>query len=395
MRPLVLIALALGASAALAATGLTADDAVTAALSRSPDVTAAEAAVEAARGQLGEDGALLANPEFDAQVSATTPKFDLDVSQAVSLAGEGWHARAADRAALQAAEHDRDRARLVVAHDAREAWAEAVLSAEREAVAREDLDLAGRLRGATAARHEAGAASDLDVRLSRLTEASAASAWLSARAEEDEARATLVALAGVGAVVADADPLSAAPPASGGTQARSDVAAAEARVQAAEAALRRARAAALPALQLGAFVERDGADLSVGPSFGLEVPLWTRNQAERAAASGEVVVGRAEAAQAEVVADEETRRARALAGDAEGVARLGSGALLDDARAALGEVEKGYAAGALTLPDAIELRREILEGQAGVLELAGQVVDARLALLLATEDPALLPPGAR
>lgn len=395
MKRLLLLALAVQVSSAFAAAGITPDDAVARALRRSPEVVSADSALRAAQGQLREDATFLENPEVDAQVSSDGSRFDLGASQAISLTGAGLHARAADRAAIEAATHDLARTRLVLAHDARAAWAAAVLGANKAALARQDLDLASRLVGAVEARRRAGGASDLDVRLARLTEASAASAWLSARIDQDEAVASLVALAGDAEVDAEADVLASTPAAGAGTTSRSDVAAAAARVTSAEAALRRARAAALPSIQLGAFVERDGAQLTVGPALGLELPLWSRNQAERAASAGDVEVARAQAAQVQSDADAEILRAHTLSSDAETVASLGSPKLVDEARTALAEVERGYTAGALTLQDAIELRRGILDGQTSALGLAGQVVRARLDLLLALEDPSLLPPGDR
>lgn len=397
VRPsLLTLAMLAGASAALAGELFSADDAVTAALLHSPEIATSKADSDAAKAQLRQDGVFLGNPELSASASvAGSSKQSAEVSQPLSLTGEGWAARAGDRASIDAATAAWTRTRLEVAADARAAWAASVVASDGARLARESLDLAVSLRTAVEKKKAAGEASDLDLRLSRLSEATAASAWLGARREQDEAHLRLVALVGNATFTLPDDPLTAAPTPTRPAGTRSDIVAAQARVRAAEASLARARAAAMPAVSLGAFVERDGADLSVGPSIGLEIPLWNRNQAEIASSRGDAAVARAEADQVAAVAATEADRAAALAHDAEPWAALATTGLLDDARAALAEVDAGYRAGELDLPDAIQIRTEVLDGQAAVLELAGQVVQARLDLLLATEDPALLPEGAR
>jgi cobalt-zinc-cadmium efflux system outer membrane protein len=393
---LLALAVLAGTSAAFGVEGFSADDAVTAALLRSPDVMAAKAAGDAARAQLRQDGVFLGNPEVSASTSlAGSPKQSAEVSQPLSLTGEGWAARAADRASVDAATAALTRSRLELVADTRGAWAGSVVASDGARLARESLDLAVSLRTAVEKKLAAGEATDLDLRLSRLSEATAASAWLAARREEDEAHLRLVALVGDVPFTLPADPLTAAPLPTRPAGTRTDLVAAQARVRAAEASLDRARAAAMPTVALGAFVERDGADLSVGPSIGLEIPLWNRNQAEIASGRGEAAVARAQADQIAAVASTEGDRAATLARDAEPWAALATTGLLDDARAALAEVDAGYRAGELDLPDAIQIRTEVLDGEAAVLELAGQVVQARLDFLLATEDPALLPEGAR
>ena len=74
--------------------------------------------------------------------------------------------------------------------------------------------------------------------------------------------------------------------------------------------------------------------------------------------------------------------------------RLG-GDLVAEGEAALTSVSSGYAAGELDLIATVLLQAEILAGQTAAVELTGQVSAARIDLLLATEDDALLPGGGR
>ena len=63
---------------------------------------------------------------------------------------------------------------------------------------------------------------------------------------------------------------------------------------------------------------------------------------------------------------------------------------MEDARAALSSVEAGYLAGEIDLTSAVLLQAQILDGEVAIVQLEGHVATARLDVLLATEDPALL-----
>jgi outer membrane protein TolC len=170
---------------------------------------------------------------------------------------------------------------------------------------------------------------------------------------------------------------------------RSDVAAARLDVDAARAALRRERAAAVPPVGLGAWVQREGQTLSAGPYLEAEVPLFTFRQGEVARARARLEVAEAERARVEQVALAEQQTTRALVEVAQtGIERIEG--VEEAARAALVAVDRGFEAGELDLSTAVLLRTEVFDGWIASLDARAAAVQAGLLDLLAHEDVALL-----
>ncbi len=389
--PLVL-ALGLWSDAAWAAP-LTADDVVRSALSRHPDAVASASAVPAAEARRREVGTFLENPEASVGVAVAGGLVQGTLNQPISVTGEGWHARSAARAGIDAAESDARRTDLRVAAEARGTYAWAVTTRERWQLADEAMRQSTRLREAVEAREAVGEARPLDVRLARMAEAEATE--LAIRGRRDHADAlTALALYAPDALTAELadDPL-AVLPVTDGTSERSDIAAAEARVREAEAALRRERAATMPHLGVGVFFQADeahGDPGDIGPQLTVGIPLWTRNQGGIGAARADLEVVRAEL---------ESVRSRASAElavlpevgayAAEALGRLGD--FEQDAREALTSIELGWTTGEIDVSEAVLLRREVLDGWVAALDARQSTVEARLEVLLATEDPHLIP----
>ncbi len=389
--PLVL-ALGLWSNAAWAAP-LTADDVVRSALARHPDAVASSSAVPAAEARRREVGTFLENPEASIGVAVAGGLFQGTLNQPISISGEGWHARSAATAGIDAAEGDTRRTDLRVAAEARAAYAWAVTTRERWQLADEAMRQSTRLREAVEAREGVGEARPLDVRLARMAEAEATE--LAIRARRDHAAAlTALAIYAPDAITAElaADPIAVLPRTSASSD-RSDVAAAEARVREAESALRRERAVTMPHLGVGLFFQRDeahGDPGDIGPQFTVGIPLWTRNQGAIGAAHADLDVARAEL---------ESVRSRATAEQAvlpevsdyaaEALGRLGD--FEQDAREALTSIELGWTTGEIGVSEAVLLRREVLDGWVAALDARQSTVEARLELLLATEDPHLIP----
>ncbi len=378
---------------ATAAAPLSPDAAVAAALSVHPLIRAAEGDLLLARGQRSQSGFLLHNPSLSGGVSVDGERVGLEVSQPLSLTGEGWYARSAFRERAASAESWLHHATLTASADVRQAYVDAVVASGRVRVAREGVELAASLRHAVTRQSEEGEASTLDLRLARLAEVQSASALLTAREDEAEALRALAALV-ARPVVADAldrNPLAAAPQPTRTTPSqRSDVLAARAALRAADAELRRQRAASVPPVDVGLFVEVEDGDTFAGPTLGLRIPLFDRNQAGRADARGDVLVAEASLDSVTARADTEIATAEARVAEAR---ELSSRLVADpvaEAREALRSIEAGYLAGEIDLPTTVLLQGEVLAGEAAALVLLGQVADARLDLLLATEDPQLL-----
>jgi cobalt-zinc-cadmium efflux system outer membrane protein len=381
--------LATGSSGAWAAEApLTADEVVRHALSHHPEAAAAHAAIEVARAERRSVGLWSANPSVEAQLGADYVY--AQGTQPLSLTGEGWSARRAASLEAEAATSSARRADLVVAAAAREAWARAAAADRQAALAEELLALAGRLRQIVEAYAAADEASVLEVNLARVAEARAVAEALALRGEAAQRRQQLAAFHPDVLAAELGEPEDALPagPLAEPSE-RSDVAAARLDVDAARAALRRERAAAVPPVGLGAWVQREGQTLSAGPYLEAEVPLFTFRQGEVARARARLEVAEAERARVEQVALAEQQTTRALVEVAQtGIERIEG--VEEAARAALVAVDRGFEAGELDLSTAVLLRTEVFDGWIASLDARAAAVQAGLLDLLAHEDVALL-----
>ena len=141
---------------------------------------------------------------------------------------------------------------------------------------------------------------------------------------------------------------------------------------------------------LGACASLEDEELFVGPTLGVTLPLFERNQGPREQAEAQVSIAAAQRDVLSARVESEQQTARRRVTEAEGLREQLVADPLEEARATLRAVEAGYLAGQLDLPDTVLLQREVLDGEAACLALLRQIAAARLDLMLATEDPALL-----
>lgn len=372
---------------------LPAADAVERALARSVTVAEAEAALETAEGRARAAAFLRFDPQVSGSWAAVGDSAQLSLTQPLSVSGEGLAARRSAVAEVEAAEARLARARLEAAADVRLAWVAAVEARQRQVLAAEAVELATRLRDGAERRLATGEASLLDARLARLEESEALAAWMETLATEGERLAALAALVAlpVDELTIPDDPLAGAPPpAEGAALARSDVLAARSEVEADRAALARERSAVLPPIGFGAFYEQEGEELRVGPSLSVTLPLWRRNADGRAAARAGLHASGARLDAAERIAAAEQEASREVLERMTAAADRMDVDVPSEARAALESIALGYEAGELDLLSAALLRSEVLEGQRRWLEGRSILAEARIALLLAHENPALL-----
>lgn len=373
---------------------LTVDEVVLAALQGSEEVLEAEARVLEARARRAEASGLPGNPIVEGALGLDGETFGLEARQPVSVLGEGRLAHRAARAEVEAAEYQLLRTRFEVAVRARRAWLEAVTRRRLVDLETRSAELALALRDAVARQVELGEAPLLSLRLARLAAASAAVEQLEAQGAEARALQDLAALVRRPVTRDDlpTEAAGAAPPSSNlAAYGRSDVRAAFAAVTAAEAELARQRAAVLPPVEIGAFVESDGEGTLVGPAFEMALPVFHRNQVGRASARGALHVARTRARATSARQATEASTASARVGHAEALAASMGDDLEAEAYAALASIESGYALGELGLTEALTLRDQVLAGLRALLRLEQELAEARLDLLLAVEDRALLP----
>lgn len=372
---------------------LSSDEAVALALSAHPEVRQADANLQVARANRSGAALFLDNPSVSGWATPDLDRASLNASQPVSLSGEGWHARSAARHEVQSAEDNLARTRRRVAADTRRAWLQVAVASGRVQVAEEGAALAERLFYGVSRKTEEGEASELELRLARLSQVQAAVRLMQAQSDQASALTGLAGwtMATMEATSIDDDPLQAAPPPSSDVpEERSDVSSARRALASAEANLSRQRAAALPPLSVGVGVDVEGGSTFIGPTLGLQVPLFDRNQRGRAAARGQSAVAESQLDALIATAATEQQTARKRVAQADSLTAVLGDALLVEARAALASVEAGVLAGEIDLSTAVLLQAQILDGETAIVNLRGLVASARIDLLLATDDNALL-----
>ncbi len=369
---------------------MTPDDAVRAALASDPALAARRADVDAAAGMRSSGRFLGHNPEVEVSFSDDRSRLTGSVTQPLSITGEGLFAFRSAGASLRAARAAVDRGRFETAATTRRAYARAVLGRELVRLAEDDRALLARLREVAEARMAAGEGVDLDLRLARLEQARALSAWLDAHAQASESDVDLAALIGMTPGDMVRDPLVAAPVELGDGAPRSDLIATKAATRAARSALSRERAAMLPAVGLGISYERDAGRDVFGPTVALQVPLWNRNQSGIGAARGNLKLAEAvERSTAARAATEELRAAERLRIAEESLSTLVPD-ISAEAAPALRTIERLFASGEANLSETLLMRSRVVEGERAWLEARAAVAVARIEVALSRQSASLL-----
>ena len=374
---------------------LTADRVVTIARTRSPLVRAAESDVLAARGRLAGARALgQSNPSIEG-VATTDGRFEQRTQWELTVPvgiGLGWYGRSS----VAGAELERER-RLVA--DARRGAVGAALAAyfrvlhatRRVDLARERLELAADLRRTSVERHRSGEASRLELLLAETEEVRAKSHLSAERQGLARERVELAAALDipVGQALTVAGDLSdraviESALASRTPGARADVLAAESEMRAARAGTGLARGDLLPSLAFRVNYDHEGGEPVPRTGLAVTVPIFQYGQESR---------GLAHAREARAKAGLERLRNAAAA---ESTLFLG---IYDEAVAAAGDlVERGmprateseamaresYRAGKIDLPSLLVVRRELLETRREAIDRQLEAALAGIDLAVAT-----------
>lgn len=371
---------------------LSVDDAVSHALSRHPSLRSAEATLRTAQGARGDAAFLNKNPTVSAWASTDLERANLQLLQPVSLTAQGAFTRSASSHRVDSATASLERTEREVAASTRLAYVQAAVATKQVEVAEEGAALAERLAFAVTRKHEEGEASLLDLRLARLAQVQASVRLAEARKAQSSALRvlaswTLEALT-PGTVLTEA--LTAAPEATSAPQERADLTAARQRLLAAEQQLKVQQAATLPAVSIGANVSIEDGQTWVGPSVSATLPVFNRNQTGRGAAAAQISVAESQVASLEAVIATEQSTAAHRVRETDALLEATSPATTNDAHLALKSIEAGVLAGELDLPTALLLQSQVLDGEMAILQLGGLVATARIDLLLASDDNALL-----
>jgi outer membrane protein, heavy metal efflux system len=370
---------------------LTLQQALEEAEARSPAIIAARARVEAAQARIRQAG-FRSNPELSVEVENFLGTGELSgfrgtettvaVNQRLDLGGRR-RARVAAATAELAAEGLRLAiARADLAQQIREQFARAVTARDRLRLAQETEARARELARIAGILVDEGRDPPLRALRARSAAAQAAAELEAARAEEQASRGTLASLFGVTDPPASlSGPLLDLQPRTINPESSLEVRLAEAERLQVEAQVgeQLAERRLDPAVGLGVRHVRETGDVGLVGGVSMPLPIFNRNQGNIAAARANVRA--AEANLASVTASARVRARNAIVNleAAEARVRALEGAAIPEAAEALRLTQLSYREGRATL-------LELLDAQEAYQSAQSALIDARLALALATAE---------
>ena len=370
---------------------LTLPQALDEAEARSPAIIAARAQVGVAQGRLRQAGFRL-NPELSVEVEnfAGTGEYNgarglettVAINQRLDLGGRRRARVGVARAELAAAEIRLAIARADLAQQVREQFARAITTRERLRLAQDNERRARELARIAGQLVDAGRDPPLRAMRARSAAAQAAAELAGAQAEEAASRRTLASLFGVteppasvAGSLLDLEPRSIDPEQS------LDVRLADAERLAAEAELGQQRTARNldPAVGVGVRQFRGSGDVALVGGLSMPLPVFDRNQGNIEAARSNVAA--ADARRASALASVTVRARNAIAAVDAAMARVRAleGAAIPEAFEALRLAQQSYREGRASL-------LELLDAQNAYTSAEAALIDARLALALATAE---------
>lgn len=359
--------------------GLTLEQALAEAESRSPDLEAATAAVEAARGRLRQAG-FRTNPELSIEVedfAGTGPYSGFDgtettvsVNQRLDFSGRRTARVGVGRAELEAAMLRLAIARADLKLAVRQQFATAVAARDRLRLARETLARAQELARIAGELVEAGREPPLRALRASSAAAQADAEVRAAEAEEMAARQTLAALLGADtppAEVIGSGDLEPGPTVT--AEQTLDVRLADVERLVSEAALQRERTLGRldPAVGIGVRRIEETGDQALMATFSVPLPVFDRNQGNITAAGAEV--RGAAARRAGVLARARAQIGSAAASFAAAQARVTAleANAMPQAQEALRLAQLSYQAGRVSLLELLDAQDAFATAQADLI----------------------------
>ncbi len=370
---------------------LTLSQALDEAEARSPAIIAARAQVGVAQGRLRQAGFRL-NPELSVEVEnfAGTGEYNgarglettVAINQRLDLGGRRRARVGVARAELSAAEIRLAIARADLAQQVRAQFARAITARDRLRLAEESDRRARELARIAGQLVDAGRDPPLRALRARSAAAQVAAELVAARAEEAASRRTLASLFGVTSPPDSvAGSLLDLSPGALDPEQSLDVQLAEVERLAAEAELGQqlAQRNLDPAVGLGVRQFRGSGDIALVGGLSVPLPVFDRNQGNIAASRSNVAAAEARRASALATLTVRARNAIAAVESAEARVRALEGAAIPEAFEALRLTQQAYREGRASL-------LELLDAQNAYTSAEAALIDARLALALATAE---------
>ncbi len=364
----------------------------------SPLLEAATARIAEAQGDLTQASLLLIdNPEL--QVAAG-PRFlsepgggseldaEVGLAQRFEIGGQRRHRMARAEALAVASEAQSNDSQRVVAHAVASVFYEAMGAAETLQLTEDNAALAENLYDIATSRVSAGAAAPLEENTARIRRAEATRQLVQAETLLRTAKLRLATTLGIDLTtqlqLKGALPESATlPPLSEllalASANHPQLLASRATVEAEQSAAALARAEAWPDVSLGVAYARDEGDDIVMGGLTFEVPVFNRNQGERARANAASRRAAAAARSERLEVESQVRQSYAeYEAATRSVAAFDADVLLSH-RENLKLIEAMFRAGKIQYVDVVLLQRELIEGRLGYLEARLELARAEVA----------------
>lgn len=368
--------------------------AVAEALRNNRALQAARLRIEEAEGDLvgasvllkdNPDLELSAGPRVSGAGGETWADLDVGIAQRFEIGGQrGRRIRAANERILAARAGARD-AERVVSLAVATLFFESLAAREKERVLAQDERLAADLVEVARVRLEAGAGGPFELNAAQIALARAGVAVRRARAEAEATRVRLAEVLGRppgdrfdprGEIAMEVPPGTTEDLVETALRARSDLLALRHEVNSARARAALAGAEAWPDLTVGAAYGRDEGDHVAAFRVGLPIPLFQRNQGERARAVAEAARVEAELEALRLAIEGEVRGERARYAQAAEALGLFEADLVTAQEENATLLVRLYEGGKVAYPEVALVRREIAETRLAYL-------DARLEAVLA------------
>ena len=392
MRPLV-FALAGLLVVPLSARALTIEEAVSVAVTSNADVRAAEGELGVAKGRaLGASLWLQDNPTLEAAGGPRDPSgertvdYSVTLTQGFDVAGQRGARMDAAAALVLAADARVAARRTQVAAEAREAFGRVLAGEASRKLADETRQLAEQALRAAEERHEAGDASLIELNTARVEAGRAIREQALAAQREQLARGTLKLLMNAEpsmnvTVEGDLAEIVARRPALAVTQAeRPEIVAARYELEAAKSVERLAAREAIPRPRVGAGYARDEGVPVIQALVSVELPIFNRNDAERAETRARVTQAESGLRAAERRALQEAELAGSRFAAAQRALLAYEGPVVKAASENVDLATEGYRDGKLSFLELLVIRRGSLEVRQGYIDALEELNAAHAAL---------------
>lgn len=382
-----------------AGTEVTLDDALRSAFERHPDLKAAHALVQEARGRLVGAKSYPFNPTFTAMAGPRTGAIDKTtdlafiVNQRVQIAGQRSRSKRAAEIGVTAEQARWERTARLLAARVHVTFINAVAARQLLEITDADVELTRKLLSFAEKRLDHGAATQLEVNLASTEFGRSQGRFQLAEGTQRAAQTELAQAMAVDPITPPAPrgdldlPQTAILPlgelAISAQENRADLDAFREFERQSEAQLRLARSQGAPDMVARGFWRREGPETIVGGGGMIAIPIFQRNQGPIAQTKASVRRTRAERELAELTVAQETAATYARYQAASATAKRLQETVVGSLQQNLDLLQKAFEAGKTTWPEVLIIRRSLIDARRELVSAQAEARRAWIQLQLA------------